>query len=72
MSGSGHGGDPDKKWFVVEWNEDCEGYPLKRVWDWDDWIQKPPLTRPENAAVVVAKDPLDAYLQALKGETINF
>lgn len=70
MTGSG-GVTDGKLWYVVEW-EEGDPTTLRRVWDWHDWVEKPPLTRPENAVMVIAKDPLDAYLKTLRGEVYTF
>lgn len=59
----------DKVWFVVEWTEDDF---VKRVWDWGDWVRKDIQSRPENSAVVCAKDPMEAYLKALRGEVMGY
>ena len=55
--------------FIVEWaDEDPES--VTRVWTWDDWLKISIGKRNWNSALVEARDELDAYLKAKRGETI--
>ena len=56
----------EKHWFVVEWDDALEN--IIRVWDWTSWLNLPVQSRPESSAMVIARDELDAFTRAMRGE----
>lgn len=42
-----------------------------RVYGWEYWCSRPFSERPANAYVIPAKDEIDAYLKAIRGELPN-
>jgi hypothetical protein len=61
-------GDTTAMWFVVLW----EGDEAIAAIPWDDWVRRPPDYRfaaaDTGACIVSAKDELDAFLKAGRGE----
>lgn len=54
--------------FVVVWDMSAEEHTVTQVTRWDDWIRIPIEARPFNTTMVRAKDELDAYARAQRGE----
>jgi hypothetical protein len=60
-------GDTTKLWFVAHMEE---GKPIE-VLDWSTWTATGIHERNDNAVLVIAKDHMDAYLKATRGNFIR-
>lgn len=58
----------DKGWFVVLMEDGC---PV-RAYPWDDWADIQTEDRPENCYLTIAKDEMDAFGKALRGEILDY
>lgn len=54
--------------FVVEWENTEHDPVVTKVTRWDEWLRIPIMERPFNTTMVRAKDELDAYARAQRGE----
>lgn len=54
------------KEFVVEWADDDQ--TIIRVWTWEQWMTQPIASRNWRSAHCYARDEIDAYLKAQRGE----
>lgn len=54
--------------FVVVWDMSGEEPTVTQVTRWDDWIRIPIEERSLNITMLRAKDELDAYARATRGE----
>lgn len=55
-------------YFVVVWDTSTEEHTVAQVTRWDEWLRIPIMERPFNTTMVRAKDELDAYARATRGE----
>lgn len=60
-------GEAIKLWFVALMDE---GKPTE-VLDWSTWVASDINERDDNAVLVIAKDHMDAYLKATRGDFIS-
>jgi hypothetical protein len=60
-------GDP-KLWFVVLMED---GHAV-RAFSWDEWIASLVSERPDNCFIVFAKDHMDAFVRANRGELLAY
>jgi hypothetical protein len=56
------------RWFVVLIEND---QPVE-VFNWKDWVGRAIEERPENSYIVFAKDELDAFVRAQRGEHLYY
>ena len=61
-------GTPGHYWFVALMEDN---HPV-RIIDWQTWLTIPVPTRPENCYMVFAKDEMDAFLKACRGELLTY
>lgn len=54
--------------FVVVWDVSGEEPTVASVTRWDEWLRIPIEERPQYTTMVAAKDELDAYARAQRGE----
>ena len=54
--------------FVVVWDASADEPIVTQVTRWDDWLRIPIDERPHYTTMVVARDELDAYARAQRGE----
>ena len=55
------------KRFVVEWEDDSDDANI-RVWTWEQWLTQPIDSRNWRSAMCDARDEIDAYTRAMRGE----
>lgn len=55
---------------VVEPDYEHQENRVSAVYSWIDWLQIPIRERPLNTVMVRAKDELEAFLKATKGDTV--
>lgn len=58
----------EKGWFVVLMEDER---PV-RAYAWDDWANIQTNERPENCYLTIAKDEMDAYVRACRGELLDY
>ena len=60
---------PTGKLYVAVWdiNTDTDERMIDRLYEWYDWLQLPIEERPLTTTMVRARDELEAYRKALKG-----
>ena len=56
-------------YYVVVWDASTEEPTITSVTRWDDWLRIPLEERPLFTTMVKAKDELDAYARAQRGDT---
>ena len=56
-------------YFVVVWDASADEPTVTQVTRWDEWVRIPIEARPFNTTMVRAKDELDAYASAMRGES---
>lgn len=67
-SSSNTSGKTDKQWFVVL----MEGGQAAEAFAWDDWVSTLVDSRPDNCYIVIAKDHMDAFIRANRGELLAY
>lgn len=65
MSGESRLGAP---WFIVLLED---GHPVEAI-QWKDWTARSFDERPMNAHLVFAKDEMDAFVRAQRGEAVRY
>lgn len=58
----------DKQWYVVL----MENGHAVQAFTWDDWLATLVDSRPDNAFIVIAKDHMDAFVRANRGELLTY
>lgn len=51
-------------WFVVLMEDEC----AVQAFSWDEWMETLVSERPDNCYIVFAKDHMDAFMRANRGE----
>jgi hypothetical protein len=55
---------------VVDYDYERQENRVASVQAWNDWIASPIEERPLNTVMVKAKDEIEAFIKATKGETV--
>ena len=56
-------------WFVVVWEYSNDtAMRITQVTRWDEWLRVPFFERPRDTTMVKARDELDAFVRAERGE----
>ena len=58
-------------YFVVVWDASADEPTVTHVTRWDEWVRIPIEERSLFTSMVKAKDELDAYARALRGERFD-